>query len=188
MKINELVNVIKSFRNVCPFGAPDLSDPIAASIYFEHFKEWPRDRLIETLSRLTTAGRFPSIDEIKRAGGDVSALEPSFKAQATEIAQRIWGSLGLDGSYNPERAKQRIGPVGWEAVQRMGGWQQLCEITQEDDKGTCIAQWRDMIEGILMSGGKRFGMEQLPSADKPSLLTKALEITEKGDDETTEPE
>jgi len=174
MKPSEFIKVIGTFAKACPFGAPDFSDTDVAMVWYPHFKEWPRDRLIAILGRLTTAGKFPSIDEIKRAGGDVSSLPVDERKQAVDIANRIWARLSVDGSGNPARAEDKIGPVGWEAVKRLGGWQHLCETTMVDNHGMCIAQWRDLIEVIIKTDGKEFGHEQLGAGS--DALRKALDI------------
>jgi hypothetical protein len=49
-----------------------------------------------------------------------------------------------------------------------------------DNHGMCIAQWRDLIEVMLKTGGKEFGHEQLGASS--DALRKALDIA-KGEDE-----
>lgn len=78
----------------------------------------------------------------------------SVEVQAREIAARIVGAITSHGWNNGRSAQEYIGPVGWNAVQRAGGWMHLCQNTGVNISPTTLqAQLRDVIEGSLKYGG-----------------------------------
>lgn len=51
----------------------------------------------------------------------------SAEQKAAEIAGRICGAVPKFGWCNGKDAEAFIGPIGWQIVQRQGGWTHLCE-------------------------------------------------------------
>jgi hypothetical protein len=89
---------------------------------------------------------------LPRPGDILAALNApgaSSEAQANEVAARIWKALGTDGYTNAQRAQKRIGPIGWEVVERLGGWQGLCLQTEHQARGTFFAQCRQLALATL---------------------------------------
>lgn len=77
----------------------------------------------------------------------------SVEAQAREIAKRICGAITKFGWNNGKSAQVYIGPEGWSAVQRCGGWSYLCENHGRFLNPTTFeAQVRDLLEGQLKYG------------------------------------
>lgn len=82
-------------------------------------------------------------------------INPSIapEALAREIAARIVGAITSHGWNNGKSAELFIGPVGWAAVQRVGGWAYLCEnMGTRLSPTTFQAQVRDQIEANLRYG------------------------------------
>lgn len=69
-------------------------------------------------------------------------------AQAMEIAGRIQKTIGAVGQYRAEMAKDRLGPMAWAVVERLGGWQSVCTVTA-NQRGTFYAQARDTAKACL---------------------------------------
>lgn len=109
---------------------------------------------------------LPSIKEILKAGGAQLSEPADDKSNATMTANAIWAAIAKFGGYQPAEAEAALGPVGWAAVTMLGGWSSLCEVT-EDAKTTHIAQWRDMIMGILANKRRGAPLLQIPGNEHP---------------------
>lgn len=107
------------------------------------------------------------------------------EVQAREIAARIVGAITSFGWCNGRAAQEYIGPVGWNAVLRQGGWRNLCENTGVNISPTTLqAQLRDQIEGEIRFGGRAIeaAVLRLPERDSrekrgltaPSEILKAI--------------
>lgn len=90
-----------------------------------------------------------------------------------EIANLIMKSISQDGYTNSERAKNKIGELGWEVVQRMGGWQHLCEVITNDNESTFRAQIRDFAETVSKKA-KRGELNTTPSLPQPENIIQSL--------------
>lgn len=53
------------------------------------------------------------------------------KTQSSDLNQKIAQSIKKFGSYNGADAKSYLGDDGWEQVKRMGGWAQLCRMSEK---------------------------------------------------------
>lgn len=63
-------------------------------------------------------------------------------------ANEIWDAIGRFGWPNGHRAKERLGSLAWECVERNGGWKAVCEASGETDAGIFKAQMRDLAEAL----------------------------------------
>lgn len=63
-------------------------------------------------------------------------------------AAKIIGAISKFGWNNPDKAREFIGEVGWNAIQILGGWTALCESTDDDNKSTVSAQLRNLCETV----------------------------------------
>ena len=76
--------------------------------------------------------------------------ETSPDAQANEIASKIRQAISEIGYVSPTRAHLFIGDIGWQVVQRSGGWQYLCENHGASlSPLTFYAQSRDTAKAII---------------------------------------
>jgi hypothetical protein len=114
----------------------------------------------------------------------------SAEAKAREIAARIVGAIPKYGWNNGREAQVYIGPEGWAAVQRAGGWQYLCENVGVGIHATTLqAQLRDQLEGSLHYG--RGAIEQAigvgtreskaPQLESASDILKRIVVLNKPD-------
>ncbi len=107
----------------------------------------------------------------------------SNKALSVDAAARIISAIKKYGWNNPEDARKYIGELGWEVVQRQGGWMAQCEST--DPTGVLQAQWTKLAEAILESGiaarppGLPSGKEQRQVSDGMARITDLLPKPEK---------
>lgn len=83
---------------------------------------------------------FPMPSDIREA------LMPTTDSadEGRDIASMVIKAVSRFGSYQAEQAKNAIGEIGWECVQRMGGWKTFCAELTEDNKGILNAQIRDL--------------------------------------------
>lgn len=101
--------------------------------------------------------------------------KPNPDQLAHEIASRIRFAISEFGWSSTEKAKNYIGSVGWQIVERSGGWLYLCENHGlKLQPLTYFAQCRDMAKTILELDEKQIDAEKyLLTKD----TTKILELT-----------
>jgi len=105
----------------------------------------------------------------------------SVEAQAREIAARIVGAVTKFGWNNAKEAQVYIGPIGWNAVTRQGGWMNLCQnMGASINPTTFQAQLRDQLEGSIRYGEAAIEQNifKLPESNKPKGLQSFGEIFE----------
>lgn len=77
----------------------------------------------------------------------------AIEAQARELAARVVGAIPKFGWCNPKEAKLYIGDIGWQLVERHGGWRYLCEnVGVIINPAVLQAQIRDQAEGEIRYG------------------------------------
>lgn len=99
-------------------------------------------RLLETHK----FNRFPLPAEFLESSQDKERLE----MQAQQIPFLISGAVSKYGIYNPKDAADELGPVAWDVVRKLGGWQHLCaNLGVSIQLTSFIAQVRDLAESTL---------------------------------------
>jgi hypothetical protein len=96
----------------------------------------------------------------------------SVEAKAREIAARIVGAISTYGWNNGRAAQLYVGPEGWAAVQRAGGWSYLCEnVGVKINPTTLQAQLRDQLEGSIRYGSAAIehAIGVRPREERPQL-------------------
>jgi len=123
---------------------------------------------------LESSRRFPTIEEIKRAMG---LAEPTGRDLGNRIANLIIRAMGKYGSLNSDKHREAVrlavGPVVWDIVDKLGGWNLCCDRAA-DNMTSFIAQARDLVESYSLSGLIEGG--EIP--DSLPSLGRALEIAE----------
>lgn len=118
----------------------------------------------------------------EHAGGEVKKSQKEKDDEdAIDATTRIFGAVPKYGYTRADKARQVIGELGWECVDRNGGWQLLCETLTLDNMGTLKAQYRETCKAII-SRRKR-GVDDvpptLPNNNKISLPENIKRLTEK---------
>ncbi len=122
--------------------AEDLSDLDLDQVCIA-YGEWRRNPKNKT---------FPLPAQIRELVCPEQNIAP--EAMAREIAARITGAVPKYGWNNGKEAALFIGPAGWSAVERAGGWLYICEnLGTKLSATTFQAQIRDQIEANLRYGG-----------------------------------
>ncbi len=107
------------------------------------------DRVIEALRnwmRGPNGRRFPLPADIREAVG----AHVDKKTIAVDSSSRIVESVSKFGLYQARAARAHIGELGWRAVERMGGWENLCAHlgTRALPITMAQAQLRDICESL----------------------------------------
>lgn len=147
-------------ESILEMYASDLSDLDEASCV-DAYQVWRRDPKNKT---------FPLPAQIREIVCPEQFISP--EALAREIAARIVGAVTSCGWNNGRSAEAFIGPVGWDAVRRAGGWSYICEnLGVTLSPTTFQAQMRDLIESNLTYGsGVIDEAIALPERDKRDKL------------------
>lgn len=127
-------------ENVLGMYAEDLADldPAAVCAGYAQYRRNPANRT------------FPLPAQIRELVCPEEFVAPEVKAR--EVAARIVGAISQYGWNNAREAQVYIGPVGWGAVLRQGGWSHLCEQTSKFNELTLQAQLRDQLMGVFKHG------------------------------------
>lgn len=99
---------------------------------------------------------------------DIISPATSPDDEAREAAGRIIQAIAKFGWCNESRAKLFVGSLGWEVVQRFGGWPSVCEL-QNKNVGTFQAQARDLAKSVSVRALNG-------SLDRPPELPKLSEL------------
>jgi hypothetical protein len=170
-----------------PRFAPNTGDRNVLEVWYEQLGELTNEQLQTAFSKaVATCESFPSMKQIREFVGKAVASDED---KARDIAERIYLGLGKIGLLYANddrklaRLKEHLGEAGMEVVRQMGGWNVLCEITDDDNVGMLKAQWREFAAVVLrktrsgetgppkfdLPPGKTLDMLKLAASNSPSL-------------------
>lgn len=125
------------------------------------------DEVAAALERmLDSARKFPTVAEVK---AEMGIAVPTARDEALLIADTVLAAIAKYGYSNSRRhaaaVEWALGPTIWELVKRQGGWNAICEKSDDGNVGVLRAQIRDLAESYLKTGVlDRVGIpKQLPS-------------------------
>jgi len=147
MKMEEFTECMQTLAAVIPNRAP--ADIYATSIaWYPLFQEFSAPAMMAMIyGAANTFNHFPSIKELREL------FTGSAEDNAKEVGQKIWAGIERFKSTHNSRWNEIaafIGPLGVAVVEQMGagcglrGWAHLCDTLTNDDRGTFIAQTRDL--------------------------------------------
>lgn len=157
----EFANFLLRLSKAIPRFAPDLNDRDLFTIWYAEFGKLTTAEL--TTAFQTAVRKFSSFPSIAELMATIGKAEQSEQDKAREVAERILGAMAKFGQTNGtgESAKRKweqiaafIGPIGVDVVTMAGGWNQICETTDNDNLATMKAQWRGLAESIARRGPK----------------------------------
>ena len=129
----------------CAAVAGKSIDEFAMDIWVEAFLAFNKEELERALGFMRGCyreARLPTINEVECFAKQ--------KLSAQEEAQRsvdlIAESIVKFGYTNPESAKNYIGELGWQLVQELGGWNNLCAIESFKELEYAKIGWRKTAE------------------------------------------
>lgn len=111
---------------------------------------------------------FPSMKEI--AGIIKPQADP--EAESVHIAGLILECVRKDGWTNMDRARARMGEMGWRVVGGASGYRQLCESLTERNETTYRAQFREAARSAFKRGPAALPAlpEASPKRGAPQLI------------------
>lgn len=118
----------------------------------------------EVLKALREYGRTTKVQKLPTPALIVELMFPKLNPdnEARDAASRVVKAVSLFGYIDPEGAKRYIGELGWETVQRFGGWTYICEnLGSNLNMNTMFAQMRDV--AIAMYDRAQKGVTSPPS-------------------------
>lgn len=138
------------------------------------------EKVMDDWFRESPLQRHPSPAEIR----DKVCPSITPRTQAVDISSRIIASVAKFGWANPRDAREYIGEAGWAAMERLGGWQYVCENLGNNLPLTTVqAQLRDVCEAMttIEIANEYYNNERtVPIAGRsPAALTPATEIIER---------
>ncbi len=111
---------------------------------------------LENIQRAFSAFRLEKGRRMMPMPADIASfLSPTADSKdlARETALRIRHAVSKYGWSNSRDAQIYIGDTGWSVVERIGGWQHICEnLGTEIQETTFMAQCRDAIESTINLG------------------------------------
>lgn len=97
-------------------------------LFLEVLAHFPVNEVLQGGARYmrnTKNSRFPI--PVHKIVAHLVPDEESDEAKAQAIASRIQESISKFGWCNSQAAREHIGELGWDVVQRFGGWPYICE-------------------------------------------------------------
>ena len=152
--------------------------PMVLTMYAEDLADLPADAVVDAYKayrRDPRNTRFPLPGQIR------ALVEPAVdpESAAREIASRINHAIVKFGWANASAAEAYVGEVGWNIVNRSGGWSHLCQnhgVTL--DPGVFQAQVRELAKSDLTHDPKRMAeVLRLPSAEACSAIPQLNPVT-----------
>lgn len=121
------------------------------AFYAESLDDLPEDRVVAAIEQVARkARRWPTVDDIREAAGD-GAQDPA--GVAREVADKIVEGIRRYGYMaGPSRLpalQEFLGELAWALVQKLGGWNMLCETVRDDQLPTLKAQWRESALALI---------------------------------------
>jgi hypothetical protein len=95
---------------------------------------------------------------------------------AREVSAKIIQAVSRFGSYRSKDAHEWIGEHGWKVVERQGGWANICQELNENNKGMLQAQMRDLALSIgrMSKNGSLDQPIGLPQQENAAAVKKLI--------------
>lgn len=145
-------------------------DDVVILMQTKDLEDLPFRQIVDAFNkyRRDAANKFAPLPAAIRA-----MVNPSLSRdqEALEASKKIVEAMGKFGYLNPDKARNFMGPIAWEVVQREGGWPQLCQRTKNDDLPILGAQFRELAKVVIVRQ-MSLPKEALPSPEQKSLEVK----------------
>lgn len=119
----------------------------ALALYVEDLADLPYEAVANALTELRRDPRItrcplPAVvrDRIHPAGNPA--------AEAIVAANEIAGAIARIGPYRTPT----LSSLAMDVIRLEGGWEQICEITTNDNLPTLKAQWRELARSLIETG------------------------------------
>lgn len=169
-QIYDLLTKFSEFFEVQPTSA-------RLQAYTEELSKYDPEILKKAFDEIKrTCDRFPSLAAILRI------IDPKAdpKNEANELAGEIINCISRFGYTSPGEVKKTVGETGWFAIERFGGWENVCK-TSMGDLSMVRAQLRDMC--LMAKGVEERGHIEMEFIERQRLknINKLEKIDFNGD-------
>lgn len=150
-----------------------LDDHVVA-MYAEDLADLPVDKVAAALKEIrrdpkTTRFPLPAVIRVR------VMPEQNPEHEALEAVARIVAAVSNIGPYRTQDARAFIGELGWSVVQSEGGFENVCQVLNEDNIGILKAQWRQL--AIAKQSRAAAGFDHAPGLPAPSGGLKSLGLS-----------
>jgi len=118
---------------------------------------------------------FPRVGQIY----GLARPKPNFETEAQLLADRVYYAgcaYGAD-SEGIERARKKVGELGWKYIQNQGGFQKFIDLINEmGDPGTIKSQIRKSVIGLMEQNERQTRMESLEHQSRDVLKKLGVEM------------
>lgn len=135
----------------------------------------------KVLAALREYGRTTKVQKLPTPAQIAELINPKLnpESEAREAASRVGKAVGLYGYVDPEGARKYIGELGWEVVQRFGGWSYICKNMGDSmNFNTLFAQMRDVAVAMYDRDLKGVGHKP-PALNSTDVLELARNTVKK---------
>lgn len=102
---------------------------------YPDLEHWSQALAKLTASEFATTKWCPNFDDFLREDIRIKALEGKYDNRnpdkPPDLTNKIRESIKKFGSYNGSEAQAFLGDDGWQLVKKMGGWAQLCRMSEK---------------------------------------------------------
>ncbi len=156
---DEFAKFMFALRKVVPTYAPDLDDEETVRLWFQAFLGYEMEDLRRIYSFVRDNEKhFPSIARLKEL----------LKATAASKFDELVYLIGKHGGYVPPTVDEIMA----RTINRLGGWQRICEWTNED-----LPFRRKDFDAIYSELSAQSEMGQLQLGNVPTVLAGLHEST-----------
>jgi hypothetical protein len=179
----EKKEITKLYDLTCKAFDKKLDHDVLA-LQVDDLADLPFEKIIQALHdyRINPKNNFwPKANQIRK----IICLEIDHEAQASLIASEIRGGITLYGWSNQCAARAKLGEMAWQIVERLGGWNYICENHGVLLNSTAFfAQSRDLAKSLLAteSANKFVGIEYKKNEVLNSSVIAALDFKMKSID------
>lgn len=147
-KIKDFGLLMKVYASIQPARAPDFTNRLVVEYWFNHFGALPVEKLKNSLDTwICNESFFPCISELRKTLG-LNDLDPDLEAR--QVVANVLDAIRKFGYQREKEAKTLLGPLTWSVILGSGGWQNLCEMTYQNQTVIC-AQMRELARSMLTS-------------------------------------
>jgi hypothetical protein len=172
MNLSEIEKKITTAVVMTAKNAGKPLDDFGLDIYVECLMPLPLDRVLVCLRDGFKTGKLPTIQDIE----NFATARPNETDSVQEAVARICSSISRFGSPNSDRAREFIGELGWQIVERFGGWQLVCDVPDMQALNVLRAQMIKL--GASVWNRAKLGIQSAPELPTPERygLTSAGDL------------
>lgn len=173
MTRNETITLLQTILVMYP-GSKLQTDALTVGIWHEMLKDLPTELVQTAVRRMCATLKFPpSIADIREAVAE-AAQEAKGTPDGGEAWRRVRKAIGWYGYTRPSEARRYLGDEIWQAVEMMGGWQEIC--LSDGPETVSSAQFERRYNGMIAQQRQR---TQIPECVQEAMRRLVGDLTER---------